>query len=109
MDNASKLQLIFQVLSDANRIQIIRFISDQQYSVSKIVEALNLSQPLISHHLRILRENQILVAERKGPFVYYRLKEQRLLSTLEQLNEIFSDECDSINSGVCSFRFKQGK
>jgi DNA-binding transcriptional ArsR family regulator len=109
MDNAGKLQLIFQVLSDVNRIQIIRFISDQQYSVSKIVEALNLSQPLISHHLRILRENQILVAERKGPFVYYRLKEPRLLSTLEQLIKIFSDECDSINSGVCSSRLKQEK
>ena len=91
MDNAQKLQLISQTLGDANRIRIIQFIGERECTVSEIVQASNLSQPLISHHLRILRENQILDSERKGPFVIYKLKDQKLLAALDLILVIFKD------------------
>jgi DNA-binding transcriptional ArsR family regulator len=91
MDGANKLQLIFQTLGDANRLRIIHFIGEQERSVSEIVQTLSLSQPLISHHLKVLRENQVLETERKGPFVYYRLKDQKLLEALRLFEEIFND------------------
>lgn len=89
MDNAQKLQLVFQTLGDANRIRIIQFIGEGECSVSEIVQASNLSQPLVSHHLRVLRENQVLDTERKGPFVIYKLKDKRLLEALELFLQIF--------------------
>ena len=70
MDDALKLQHLFQTLGDANRLKIIKFIGERERSVSEIVEALGLSQPLVSHHLRILRERQILLTKRTGPFIY---------------------------------------
>lgn len=91
MDNAQKLQLIFQTLGDANRIRIIQFIGEKECSVSEIVQASNLSQPLVSHHLRVLRENQVLDTERKGPFVIYKLKDKRLLEALELFLRMFSE------------------
>jgi DNA-binding transcriptional ArsR family regulator len=82
MDDAVRLQHLFQTLGDANRLKIIKFIGDTERSVSEIVEATGLSQPLVSHHLRILREREILITDRNGPFIYYQLKNKRMLETL---------------------------
>ena len=91
MENAQKLQIIFQTLGDANRLRIIQFIGEKECTVSEIVQALNLSQPLVSHHLRVLRENQVLDSERKGPFVIYRLRDKKLLEALDLFFMIFKD------------------
>jgi DNA-binding transcriptional ArsR family regulator len=88
MDDAHKLQYLFQTMGDVNRLKIIKFIGDEERSVSEIVEALALSQPLVSHHLRILRERKILQTERNGPFIYYRLKNGKLLDALGLFLEI---------------------
>jgi DNA-binding transcriptional ArsR family regulator len=88
MDELIKLQLLFQNLSDTNRLKILKQIGDRECSVSEIVNSTGLSQPLISHHLRTLRENNILEAKRTGPFVYYRIKDPRLLSALGIFLEI---------------------
>jgi DNA-binding transcriptional ArsR family regulator len=88
MDDAHRLQYLFQTLGDVNRLKIIKFIVDKEKSVSEIVEALGLSQPLVSHHLRILREREILLTKRNGPFIYYKLKDGKLLDTLGLFLEI---------------------
>jgi DNA-binding transcriptional ArsR family regulator len=84
----AKLQLIFQTLSDANRLKIIKFINKGECSVTQIVEAFKLSQPLVSHHLRTLREAQILETNRIGPFIYYRIKDTRLLAIFDSILEV---------------------
>lgn len=88
MSDVKKLELLFQTLSEANRLRIINFIQDKERSVTDIVEKTGLSQPLVSHHLKILRETQILKTTRKGPFIYYELKDKRLLDALGIFGEI---------------------
>ncbi len=92
MDKAQILKIFFQTLGEASRLRIIRFIGTGERSVSEIVEELNLSQPLISHHLKALRENHILETKRQGPFIYYKLKDARLLDALGLILEIIGPE-----------------
>ena len=82
MDEALRLQFLLQTLGDANRLRIIRFIGSNERSVNEIVSATGLSQPLVSHHLRVLRERQVLEPRRQGPFVLYGVKDPRLLDAL---------------------------
>ncbi|TFG74239.1 MAG: transcriptional regulator [Chrysiogenales bacterium] len=82
MDEALRLQFLLQTLGDANRLRIIRFIGAGECSVGEIVSATGLSQPLVSHHLRVLRERQVLEPRRQGPFVLYAVKDPRLLDAL---------------------------
>ena len=82
MEDAKKLQICFQTLADVNRLKIIRFIGEEERSVSEIVQAINLSQPLVSHHLKTLRNREFLEANRKGPFILYKLKDRKLLDAL---------------------------
>ncbi len=94
MDDGLRLQALFQTLGDANRLRIIRVIGAQTRSVSEIAEMTGLSQPLVSHHLRVLRDQGILRGKRDGPFVYYELHDGRLLDALGIFSEIL------INTGV---------
>ena len=93
MDGAQKLQSCFQILADANRLRIIKFIGEKEHSVSDIVKATGLSQPLVSHHLRSLRNGQLLETKRQGAFVYYKLKDNKLLDALG----LFADIANSIS------------
>jgi DNA-binding transcriptional ArsR family regulator len=80
-----------KVLSDGNRLRILLFISNGRKSVSSIVEELALSQPLVSHHLKELKRSLLVKVEREGPFVYYELSDDRILSIVQTLSEIAMD------------------
>ena len=95
MKNTSKLQNLLHTLSDINRLRIIRCIGDQRPSVGEIVDATGLSQPLVSHHLKILKNNAIVKTNRKGPFIYYRLSSTELLEVLGILSELAQDVDES--------------
>ena len=94
MDDAIKLQTVFQTLGDANRLRIIKFIGERECSVSEIVQATGLSQPLVSHHLKLLRNVNILETRRNGPFIFHRLKDPKILDALG----IFLEIAKSINN-----------
>jgi len=104
MDDLKKLQLIFQTLSDYNRLGIIKFICEKESSVGEIVKATNLSQPLVSHHLRVLKENGILETKRKGPFIFYYIRDKKILDAINLFVELFknSDIKNKISSKFCS-------
>jgi DNA-binding transcriptional ArsR family regulator len=89
MEAELKLQNIFQTLGDVNRLRIIQIIGDKVCSVSEIVAATKLSQPLVSHHLRVLRESGLLKTKREGPFIYYELSDIHILDALCIFREIF--------------------
>jgi DNA-binding transcriptional ArsR family regulator len=61
----------FKALSEPARLRIVVALTDECRPVSDIVEATGLPQPLVSHHLRILRDTGIARPERRGAYVYY--------------------------------------
>jgi DNA-binding transcriptional ArsR family regulator len=95
MKNHSKLQKLLHTLSDINRLYIIQCIGEQAPSVGEIVDATGLSQPLVSHHLKVLKKNAIVMTKRKGPFIHYQLSSPELLEVLGILSELAQDIDDS--------------
>jgi DNA-binding transcriptional ArsR family regulator len=102
MDELKKLQVIFQTLSDYNRLVILKFICDKECSVGEIVKTTKLSQPLVSHHLRVLKENKILETKRNGPFIYYFIRDNKILYAINLFIELFENSELNQKSG---FRF----
>jgi len=78
-------------LSDENRLRILLCISNRKKSVSTIVEELQLSQPLISHHLKELKRSLLVTVERDGPFIYYEVADKRIIDILKKLNLLAMD------------------
>ena len=64
----------FKCLSDPTRLDILKLVIEKQnVCVCEFTERLELSQPKISRHLALLRNLSILLDQRKGQWVYYRL------------------------------------
>ncbi len=78
-------------LSDENRLRILHHVSTGKKSVSSIVEELNVSQPLVSHHLKELKRSLLVKIERNGPFVYYELADRRILDVIRTLSAVATD------------------
>ncbi len=74
---------ICEGVGDPKRLMIIYLVSDRPYNVTELTEILNVSQPTVSHHLRILRERGIVTARRDGTTIYYTLGDERIIQALE--------------------------
>ena len=73
-------------LSDPTRVAIVsRLASGEKCCVCDLTDVFELSQPTISHHLRILREAGLVDAERRGTFAYYWLVPE----SIERLQAVF--------------------
>ena len=90
-DRLQSAAFLAKSLSDGNRLKILLLISSGRKSVSAIVEKLDLSQPLVSHHLKELKRSLLVNVEREGPFVYYELADERILDVLRTLSKIAVD------------------
>ncbi len=90
-DHLQSAAFLARSLSDSNRLRILLSISGGKKSVSAIVEELDLSQPLVSHHLKELKRSLLVKVEREGPFIYYELSDARILDVLRILSDVATD------------------
>jgi ArsR family transcriptional regulator len=73
---AAGLAQVFKALGDPVRLRLVSLIGAHQggeVCVCELTAAFDLTQPTISHHLRVLREAGIIDSERRGTWVYYGL------------------------------------
>jgi ArsR family transcriptional regulator len=76
----------FRALGDTTRIRILELLARGELCVCDLTAAIEIPQPLLSHHLRILREAGFITARKDGRWSYYALKPERLevcVGTLE--------------------------
>lgn len=90
-DNLQSAAFLAKSLSDGNRLKILLLVSCGRKSVSAIVEELDLSQPLVSHHLKELKRSLLVKVEREGPFICYELADSRILDVLQILCDVAAD------------------
>jgi ArsR family transcriptional regulator, arsenate/arsenite/antimonite-responsive transcriptional repressor len=84
---ARDLADLFKALADPTRVAIVsRLASSEECCVCDLTDAFELSQPTVSHHLRILRDAGLVEAERRGTWAYYRL----VPDAIERLRKVFS-------------------
>jgi ArsR family transcriptional regulator len=89
-DDLSTEESFFKALADPHRLRILATIarSSGEVCVCDLTEALPLLQPTVSHHLKVLREAGLLLSERRGSWVYYRMHPQAE-TRMEQMTKKF--------------------
>ncbi|MEL6393343.1 MAG: metalloregulator ArsR/SmtB family transcription factor [Bacteroidota bacterium] len=71
------------------RMQIIDYLaSEGKLSVKQIHEAFGIQQPVASHHLRILKDKQIVESERDGQLTFYYLSKVGYQSIVKQITDL---------------------
>jgi ArsR family transcriptional regulator len=74
--DAAELARMFKALSDPIRLRLLSLIASRQggeVCVCDLIGPFDVSQPTISHHLKVLREAGLVGSERRGTWVYYRV------------------------------------
>jgi ArsR family transcriptional regulator len=79
---------VCQGLADPKRILILYALADGPRRVTDLADALGVPQPTVSHHLKILRERGLVVAEQEGTAVYYALADERVIQALDLLRDV---------------------
>jgi DNA-binding transcriptional ArsR family regulator len=74
-----------KTLSDENRLRILLSLGGGKKSVNSIVEELNISQPLVSHHLKELKRSLLVRVERQGPFIYYEMADKKPIDIIKAI------------------------
>jgi len=68
-----KIAEFYKALGDESRLKIIQMLTEQEMCVCEIIVRLNMSQPAVSHHLKILRQAGLVKDSRDGKWIYYSL------------------------------------
>lgn len=78
--DATQLAGWFGVLSDPTRLRLLSLIADsgEACAACELVEPIGVSQPTVSHHLKVLRETGFVESEKEGRWIYYRVVPERL-------------------------------
>ncbi len=78
-------------LADPTRILILYELAAGPRNVTQLAEALGLSQPTVSRHLKVLRERGMVTATRQGPAQEYQVQDKRLIQALDLLRAVLHD------------------
>lgn len=76
------MQKIFEALSSTPRRKILAYLAHAELSAGEIASRFEISKPAVSQHLAVLENAGLVVSEKRGQFVYYRLVPDNLANTL---------------------------
>ncbi len=79
-------------LSDPKRVLILYLLSGGGRYVNEIAETLDIPQPTVSRHLRVLRERELVRLDRQGTAVRYSLADERIIQALDLMRGILADQ-----------------
>ena len=81
---------LFKALGDENRIQILRLLQSGEKCGCELLEALNISQSTLSHHMKLLCDVGIVLSRKEGRWIYYSICCQCAKRAREILKDLLS-------------------
>lgn len=79
---------VLKVLAEPLRWRIVQLLADEEMCVCHLVEELDAPQPLVSHHLKVLREAGLVASARYRYWTYYRLRPDALVELGQSIRSL---------------------
>ena len=109
MKDAPKLSRIFKALSAEARVRIVQLLKDRVLCVGALSARLGVTQGAVSQHLRILRDAELVIPEKRGYYVHYRLNERTLAKWKDAAEKLLRLEAQGGPSAGPGKREKKGE
>lgn len=90
-DSANATARLISALDSPLRVYLLALLNKREHFVHELVEQLGKSQPLVSQHLRVLKEAGIITAHRAGREVAYRLSRPEVMQILDSALNLSRD------------------
>ncbi|MBM4018346.1 MAG: winged helix-turn-helix transcriptional regulator [Planctomycetes bacterium] len=93
MSGARRLARMLKALSVESRVRIVLMLKGRALCVGALAARLGVTQGAVSQHLRIMRDAGLVVDEKRGCYVHYRLKRRTLARWRVAINEMLAPTC----------------
>lgn len=88
-----KTAAVFKALCDENRIRILKQLASGEKCACKLLDELSITQPTLSHHMKILCDSGIVSGRKEGKWMYYSISEQGAENARNLLRELTNVSC----------------
>ena len=85
---------ICKVFSNPIRLEILNLLRDRKMSVTELINKSKLSQANISQHLSIMKSKGIVVSERDGKMIYYKLSNPKIIKAFDIIKEVLTERLE---------------
>ena len=83
---------LFKALSDENRLKILCMLGCGELCACDIQDSLDLTQPTISHHMKILQQVSLVEVEKRGKWAFYSIKQDQVDHLCSFIRSVTSEE-----------------
>jgi len=90
MIDPQKVARLFKVLSVDTRVRMVQLLKERTLCVNAMAHMLEITPAAVSQHLRVLRDADIVIADKKGNFVHYRINADALRAMQESADEFLN-------------------
>ena len=98
-----RIASIFKAFCDENRIRIIKLLRSGEKCACKLLEEINVTQPTLSHPMKILCDAEIVVGRKEGKWTHYSISEKGVEQAKECLRQLTTlDVCLLYTSQSCA-------
>jgi len=88
MNDPKTLSRLLKVLSVETRVRIVQLLKGRALCVNALASRLDVTQGAVSQHLRVMRDAGLVIDEKRGYFVHYRLNEDTLAAWREEIDRL---------------------
>lgn len=88
MESHEEISKIFKALDDPKRIFILRMIQDGELCACDILEKMQITQPTLSHHMKILCDSGFVKGRKEGKWMHYSIDERGIFSAVKFLMSV---------------------
>ena len=96
-----KLALMFKAFCDENRIRILKLLQSGEKCACVLLDDLQITQPTLSHHMKILCDSEIVVGRKDGKWTHYSISEEGAETAVKCLQELTQVSCTDNNKSCC--------
>jgi DNA-binding transcriptional ArsR family regulator len=96
-----KTAMIFKAFCDENRIRIIKLLRSGEKCACKLLEEIDVTQPTLSHHMKILCDSGIVVGRKEGKWMHYSISEDGVDRAKECLQKLTTLNIIAENKSCC--------
>ncbi|MGI6181713.1 MAG: ArsR/SmtB family transcription factor [Agathobaculum sp.] len=96
-----RLAVIFKAFCDENRIKIINLLRSGEKCACKLLEEINVTQPTLSHHMKILCDAEIVVGRKEGKWTHYSISAEGVAQAREYLQQLTTLDIAQEDKSCC--------
>ena len=98
--NNKKMATMFKAFCDENRLRILQMLQNGERCACHLLEEMQITQPTLSHHMKILCDAGVVVGRKEGKWMHYSISDEGI-ETVRQYLEQIGKASNTVNEKSC--------